>query len=457
VIFDEPHHAADHRSWGHGVRQAFDLARRRLSITGTPFRSDSNAIPFITYKNGVSRSDYSYGYSEALRDGIVRPVFFPSFEGRMTWWTDKRGEMTAAFADEIPSEERPRRLRTALSPEGDWLREVLREAASRLEDVRRSQYPRAAGLVIAIDQDHARKIARELKGITGEEPAIAISEEPDASDVIKRFASGDARWIVAVRMVSEGVDIPRLCVGVYATNITTELYFRQAVGRFVRMLPNVEDQAGWLFMPKIDELVEHVQCIKEERDHVLLEYADEMEDDDSPRGGGPSGCGPIATLFTPIGAQAEADDVFYDHEAFNQAELHKAKDIIIRAGLEGMSEVIAAKLLRAAGYAEEHTEPRPFTRPLEHHDSLESQKKRLRKSVVNLVNRFIAMTSLAHREVFGMLATATGSWQGDATLEQLRTRRSLIKGWIEIARSQEDIWTLEQWQVVAHRSRQPVA
>ncbi len=38
-------------------------------------------------------------------------------------------------------------------------------------------------------------------------------------------------------MVSEGVDIPRLRVGVYATAAKTPLIFRQIVGRFVRTIP----------------------------------------------------------------------------------------------------------------------------------------------------------------------------------------------------------------------------
>ena len=49
VIFDEIHHAGDALSWGDAVKEAFDPARRRLALTGTPFRSDANPIPFVTY------------------------------------------------------------------------------------------------------------------------------------------------------------------------------------------------------------------------------------------------------------------------------------------------------------------------------------------------------------------------------------------------------------------------
>src|SRR6476660_3928604 len=86
VIFDEIHHAGDALSWGDAVTDAFDPARRRLALTGTPFRSDVNPIPFVTYApdaDGVPRSaaDFTYGYGHALRDHVVRPVLFWAYGG----------------------------------------------------------------------------------------------------------------------------------------------------------------------------------------------------------------------------------------------------------------------------------------------------------------------------------------------------------------------------------------
>ena len=49
VIFDEVDHAGDALSWGDAIREAFEPARRRLALTGTPFRSDANPIPFVSY------------------------------------------------------------------------------------------------------------------------------------------------------------------------------------------------------------------------------------------------------------------------------------------------------------------------------------------------------------------------------------------------------------------------
>ena len=86
VILDEIHHAGDALSWGEGVREAFEPATRRLALTGTPFRSDVNPIPFVTYApgaDGVPRSvaDFSYGYGHALADHVVRPVLFLAYSG----------------------------------------------------------------------------------------------------------------------------------------------------------------------------------------------------------------------------------------------------------------------------------------------------------------------------------------------------------------------------------------
>ncbi|MBV9384657.1 MAG: DEAD/DEAH box helicase family protein, partial [Streptosporangiaceae bacterium] len=102
VVFDEIHHAGDALSWGDAVREAFEPARRRLALTGTPFRSDTNPIPFIRYEpeaDGSKRSasDYVYGYGPALADGVVRPVIFLAYSGEMHWRTRAGDEIAATL------------------------------------------------------------------------------------------------------------------------------------------------------------------------------------------------------------------------------------------------------------------------------------------------------------------------------------------------------------------------
>ncbi|HVY37118.1 MAG TPA: DEAD/DEAH box helicase [Polyangia bacterium] len=280
VILDEIHHAGDSRAWGDGIRQAFDPAWRRLSLSGTPFRSDQRTIPFINYTGDLAQPDYEYGYGDALKDGrVVRPVYFPRINGRMEWTAPDGSSYEATFEDRLSRELASQRLRTALDVAGEWMPTVLAQAHAQLMHLR-AQDPRAAGLAITIDQEHAKAIAAIMEEKLGISPTIATSDDPSASDKISRFSEGIAPWIVAVRMVSEGVDIPRLRVGVYATNTVTELFFRQAVGRLVRWNARLARQAAYMFIPDDVRLRKFGAGIAEQRRHCLRK---ESRDDDAGR------------------------------------------------------------------------------------------------------------------------------------------------------------------------------
>jgi superfamily II DNA or RNA helicase len=273
VILDEVHHAGHERAWGDGIRRAFELSAVRLSLSGTPFRSDSARIPFVRYdvaaEGDLAYADYTYGYADALRDGgVVRPVYFPRVDGQMEWSTPSGDVLRASFSDELARDQVSARLRTALSLDGDWLPTVLGQAHDRLKAIRREQRD-AGGLIIAIDQEHAQGIARLLRNRFDTAAAIVVSDDPQASRKISEFAGDERPWLVAVRMVSEGVDIPRLRVGVYSTTTATELFFRQAVGRFVRWQSGLASQKAYVYVPDDPRLRLHAFQIAEARRHVL--------------------------------------------------------------------------------------------------------------------------------------------------------------------------------------------
>jgi superfamily II DNA or RNA helicase len=269
LIADEPHHMGDQAAWGVQARRAFDGTRFRLLLSGTPFRSDNSAIPWVDYDDdGLSRAHYVYGYPQALVDRVCRPITFLPYDGEMEWVSDGRLR-SADFDLVLPAAEAARRLRTALSPEGEWMGEVLRDGDARLSEVRAGGHPEAGGLVIASDQEHARAIAARLGSVAGEQPELVMSDEPGASRRIADFAASERRWLVSVLMVSEGVDIPRLRVGVYATAARTELFFRQVVGRFIRATPRPRRQMSYLLMPADPRLKALAHEIELERRHAL--------------------------------------------------------------------------------------------------------------------------------------------------------------------------------------------
>jgi superfamily II DNA or RNA helicase len=410
LIADEPHHMGDLAAWGLRTRQAFDGARFRLLLSGTPFRSDNSAIPWVAYDaDGFSRADYVYGYPQALRDRVCRPITFLPYDGEMEWLSDGRLR-SADFDLVLPAAEAARRLRTALSPEGEWMGEVLRDGDARLSEVRADGHPDAGGLVIASDQDHARAIAARLGLVSGEQPELVMSDEPDASRRIADFASSDRRWLVSVLMVSEGVDIPRLRVGVYATAARTELFFRQVVGRFIRSTPRPRRQMSYLLMPADPRLKALAHEIELERRHALDllpdaegEEGEEM-DDPAPERGEPGGG--FAALSS---GDAELDEAIMSETAL---QLFPTDD--------PQPAAKKAPALARRKAASEDLEPE--------RESAYATRERLRGERRSLVADVARRTGKSHREVQARINRDTRVRSvASATIEQLKRGNALLR------------------------------
>jgi superfamily II DNA or RNA helicase len=261
VVLDEVHHAAEQRSWGDALAKAFQYASLVVALSGTPFRSDGRRIPFIRYDDlDVAVADFDYGYGHAVHDRICRPVNFHVRTGDVQWFSDD--EYEAHFDDDVPDDVARQRLRAALAPDHEHVQGTLRDAHERLLSLRESE-PDGAGLAICIDGPHARAVAAALTEITGEEPELIISAEASAHERLRQFRAADTPWVVSVRMISEGVDIPRLAVLAMLTTVRTELHFRQAVGRVIRTRPeHPPERPADVFLlgdPAIRKLAEHME------------------------------------------------------------------------------------------------------------------------------------------------------------------------------------------------------
>ncbi|MGI9185197.1 MAG: DEAD/DEAH box helicase [Solirubrobacteraceae bacterium] len=265
VIADEAHHLGEDLAWGVSFAKAFGAGERWLLLSGTPFRSDATPIPGVRYDSeGMAEPDVSYSYAEAVVDRICRPVCFVAYDGTLSW---RSGDdvIESSFETVLSTREASRRYRTAISTElPDGLARILREADAKLREIRAGGHRDAGGLVIAADSEHARRIAKLLREATGRVPLVVLHAEPRAAAKLVAFTHSTDPWIVAVNMVSEGVDIPRLRVGVYATAAKTPLIFRQIVGRFVRTLPGRPVQPSWLYVPADPVLRDHAATIEQE-------------------------------------------------------------------------------------------------------------------------------------------------------------------------------------------------
>lgn len=327
VVADEAHHLGEDLTWGQGFDAAFRNARRWLLLSGTPFRSDKTSIPGVRYSEaGVAIPDVSYSYADAVRDGVCRPMVFVPFDGEFAWRTDGV-ERSATFADDLPKQQHSHRYRTALAPElADGLPRILGEAQQRLMAVRR-EHPDAGALVVTADSGHAHAVARVIERLSGQRPVVVLHTDPDAHRRLHAFKDSTEPWIVAVNMVSEGVDIPRLRVGVYATPAKTAMIFRQIVGRFVRVTPGMPVEASWLLMPADPTLRDHAARIEAEVAGIRKEKKASDEWEGLPF----AQTEPSVTLYEPLAADVHAQTA---HETAASPQTPVASGAPVKGGQE---------------------------------------------------------------------------------------------------------------------------
>ena len=441
VIFDEIHHAGDALSWGEGIEEAFGYATRRLSLTGTPFRSDDNPIPFVEYEEigpgvKISRPDYTYGYAEALEDHVVRPVLFMNYGGPMRWRTKAGDELDVDLGTAMTKDLTAHAWRTALAPTGEWISAVLQAADTRLSEVRR-HVPDAGGLVIASNQSQARAYAKLLGSISGSEPTVVLSDSNRASQRIDEFAASTDRWMVAVRMVSEGVDVPRLAVGVYATATSTPLFFAQAVGRFVRSRRRGE--VATVFLPTVPILLAHAGALERQRDHVL---GKPKNDDDlwsesealmEEANQGDGAADDLLGTFEALESRATFDHVLFDSQAFGMHAEPLSSDEQDYLGLPGLLEPDQvssllqdrqAKQLRRRDQQDRKERAEPAVAL---HRALASKRKELN----SLVAQFARTSGVPHSHVHADLRRECGGPSlAEASQDQVDQRVTAVRRWL---------------------------
>lgn len=369
VILDEVHHLGDEGAWGKAAEEALGVCVRRLSLSGTPFRSDKSKIPFTTYyPQGHERAgwvrftddsklgpfpagfDYSYGVALAEKPSPVRPAVFEKFDGDVAWFDAKefKDRKVRLSQDKLAKDLRRKANRMVLDPAGQWLEAAISSADERLTAVRADGDPGAKGLVVCIDTDHAHAVAQILARVIGVATVpVAASKDANGLDnseyarkVIQDFGASRDRWLVAVAMVSEGVDIPQLRVGVYATNKRTELFFRQALGRFVRVrddLPEDVDQTAHLFIPDEEGILALADAVTREIGDGVMAWLDTDDEDDEVKKS--RECVGQGSLFGDQfqGSTGEHSGFFlpgagtFDHEQVNQiaAELGRSAGVVL--------------------------------------------------------------------------------------------------------------------------------
>jgi superfamily II DNA or RNA helicase len=434
IILDEVHHAGDGLSWGEAVADAFERAERRLCLTGTPFRTrPEERIPFVRYDGDAdgglqSRADFVYGYREALRDGVVRPVVFAAYTGTSRW-RNNAGEVVAASLSEAGTRKTEAHAwKTALNPGGQWVPHVIAAMDERITHLRASGMPDAAGLVLASDQEDARAYAAIVQRVTGHPAVVIVSDDPKAGERISAFTSGTDRIAVCVRMVSEGVDIPRAACLAWMTSYRTPLFFAQAVGRVVRA--RGAHESATVFLPAVRPLLALAADLETERNHVIpppKSATDSLEIELGERED------PGIAEYEALDADAEFAHVLHGGRAVvaGSAEIDEADEEFI--GLPGLlSPEQTASLLasRDASLRRRIAEGAPASIPAE--VSAWRAAAQLRRDVNRMVSVLAAKQGMQHAQVHAQLRRAVpGPPSASAGADVLEARREHLMSLLE--------------------------
>lgn len=354
LILDEVHHCAESRMWGDAVAAAGDAAVYRMALSGTPFREDSYRIPFVHYDDETQHcvADNVYGYEDAIKDGVCRPIEFPWFDGQHEWTLDGRRH-SASFEDDLPDELSGHRLAAATDAGTEMMRMMAVAANDQLTTIRSlgGYHASAGGLCVARSEKHATDLAAMLREISGEDPVVVHQNVPNAHEQIRAFAASDQRWIVSIKIVSEGVDIPRLRVGIYASNIRKSLFFRQVAGRFVRVINDARSERAFVYIPGDPTIKDIAEEIEREKCHALgLEYRRGLTPMGSARGKR------SPPKFSVLSSSGEMRAVIASGENIPRAELDEACDIRRKnpsmfIHMTDVQLVMALRHLRAGGNA----------------------------------------------------------------------------------------------------------
>jgi superfamily II DNA or RNA helicase len=421
VILDEIHHAGESRSWGDALEEAFEHAKYRLALTGTPWRRDKRfPIPFVAYdKDGKVQVDKAYEYGEAVADGVCRAVEFHAYDGEANWKDPALPEPLVSLAlTEVGKDDTGIALSTVFGFDSPWILTLLEKGAEAL-DTMRLEVPDAAGLVVADNQNLAECYAAELERITREKPALAVSNNPEAKGVIDAFRAKGAtqRWIVAVRMVSEGVDIPRLGVGIYATRARTPLLFRQIVGRFVRTRTDF-DPNSLMFIPAVREFADLARDIEEELRHQLEEETKrELAARDEQL--------PFEMRESLSASEAKFDRAIFKGDEVTPGEMDAARAECRRYGIPETAAAAVARMLRERGQSVPVLAAEVSPGPARH-----QRERLLRKQVETHCRRLAYKAGIPNKQVAVDLMKAGFPSRDKATVEELAEMEQTLLKWL---------------------------
>jgi superfamily II DNA or RNA helicase len=406
VIADEMHHVADGKSWGDSFQNGFENSKHILGLTGTPWASSGQTIPYVKYGiDGYALPDFRYGKVSAIKDKVCRVTeFYPMEATNLTFINETTGEDVGTFEtlDDARKAKVPGAYTKTLR-NSRHMKAMFLEADDKITEIRNNGQPMAGGLLVAPDIRTAHKFQDEIFSLTGVDYPIVHSKADKPHERINQFRDEKTRWLISVDMVTEGVDIKRLQVLLFLSAKSTELFLRQVIGRIERVMDEnkYSDLTSYFYYTNTPELYDLVKRIEEENKAGLeLRFCEECGQNPCecvcfrcnvkpcvcPPGIGPGEGGDVISLHEVETEQKGliANGFDFDAEIVKRAILRKRSSAILAdVPLFVICKVIMSEADQP-GTTEQARDERPAV-------PLDIQKDRLRKRIHKEVSKKLGL------------------------------------------------------------------
>lgn len=430
VILDEVHHCGDEADWGESMRIATGRASLRLLLSGTPFRTDGTRIPFVNYDaSGYSVSDFRYSYAEASADEVIRTMHF-------VWETGKvNGFLGAEYKQLVLNEDTPEAVSQVIlskilfseGKEPEFVIETIKKCDAQLSQLRqRDGNENAGALALCMTHNHAHAVAQLIERATGERPSLVVSNEEISNDDIPNFRDSKKRWVVAIKKLSEGVDVPRLQCLCYFTNTVTDMFFEQAVGRVIRRCGE-NDYDAYIYIPSDPRLMacakrmwDEQKCAlksNEEIERMVSEVLERKQKE----------------FFVPHTTEYDGTAYVLTHGKEYDSKEH---DFIGR--LSTRLKCSFEDALECFHMVREYGSTSAVAEPLERHEkSLDEQKEEVIGHIGYLVGQVKSKYEIEFEYIHGVFKGHFGKPQRRLTLDELREKLEMLQDWYATGRFNE--------------------
>lgn len=442
LIADEVHHADDSEAYGIALEGVASNAALRLALSGTPFNSSGGALAMcpseeiLTDEGRTVRKAtplYTYSYGQAIQDTACRVIEFIKVYGVGTsTYKSLANNTTFQKIVDLSKKNKNDSIGVLLDPDGEFLQSMLQDGLKALCDIQRTD-KRAAMLVVVKDKDHGAKVASLLKQQCKANKdwktfsLLEIYHDTDNAHArIEALEKDRTDIVITVRMISEGVDVKRLRVGVYATDYRTRMFFIQFIGRFVRWESRLDGtQHGRVIIPAHIDLLVFAREIETMIDQALI-------------AGPGDGPGPEGPKNEYLGTDTErtADGIIFRGKESDDrflAELFLQKHPSLRGLLTEHQAIQAAKDANLQGAT--HSEQ-------EFPDEIDWRKKN--QQLVRAIVRAMKMNGDDDDRAYQRVNSAANKHVGIPKVDELipvetmKNRHAFLKDWLSSIRKDQE-------------------